>query len=162
MNTKKEHGFRYRVLLVMETLVVFLTTYLLIIPALTWEKSLICGLDEHIHTDSCYDGSELICHLTEHTHTDSCYDAPPAQFDPYDCGIGEHTHSPACYDGEKLVCTIPEHTHTDKCLKIRAAFKSSAPLTASSLGASPSGTAINFASDFSKLANGGTYYEANR
>ncbi len=156
MNTK--NGFRYRVLLVMETLVVFLTTYLLIIPALTWEKSLICGLDEHIHTDSCYNGSELICHLTEHTHTDSCYDAPPAQFDPYDCGIGEHTHSPACYDGEKLVCTIPEHTHTDKCLKIRTAFKSSAPLTASSLGASPSGTAINSASDFSKLANGGSYY----
>ena len=150
---------RFRLLLIFEVLVVFLTTYLLIIPALTWEKCLICGLEEHVHTDSCYEGGVLVCRIPEHTHSDSCFDAPPAQFDPYGCGFEEHTHSDSCYDETgALVCSIPEHTHSDRCLKNDAAPRSSPAVFAASLGASPTGTAITSASGLNNLANGGAYY----
>lgn len=33
-------------------IVVFCTTYMLILPAITMENELYCGLDEHQHTDS--------------------------------------------------------------------------------------------------------------
>jgi len=64
-------------------LVVFCTTYALILPVITLEKEYICGMEEHIHSDSCYaeDGllegnsPKLICSQTEHIHTSSCY--PP-------------------------------------------------------------------------------------
>ena len=34
--------------------VVFITTYALILPALTLTKDTICGLEEHTHTEDCY------------------------------------------------------------------------------------------------------------
>ena len=57
-------------------LVVFCTTYALILPAITLEKQANCGMEEHIHTDSCYT-TELTCPLAEgegHTHTEDCYE----------------------------------------------------------------------------------------
>lgn len=36
------------------SIVVFVTTYLLILPAITMESIPYCGYEEHIHTDSCY------------------------------------------------------------------------------------------------------------
>ena len=33
----------------------------------------ICGMEEHTHTDECYDGDTLICGKEEHVHTDACY-----------------------------------------------------------------------------------------
>ena len=33
-----------------------------------------CGMEEHVHTDACYDNEgNLICTLMEHTHTEECY-----------------------------------------------------------------------------------------
>ncbi len=34
--------------------VVFCTTYMLILPAITMEKETYCGIEDHIHTDECY------------------------------------------------------------------------------------------------------------
>ena len=155
----KNDSFRYRALLVLEVLVVFLTTYLLIIPALTLEKSLICGLEEHVHSDGCYEEGVLICSVPEHTHSDACYDAPPAQSVTYSCCLVEHTHSGSCYDPNGvLICTIPEHTHTERCRKDYAAPRFTASLYAASLGASPTGTKIDNAAGFAGLKNSGTYY----
>lgn len=77
-------------------MVVFVTTYALILPAITLESGPSCGLEEHKHTDACYEERPvLICGLEE----------------------GEdHTHGEACYSLEKtLICGLPEHTHTDAC-----------------------------------------------
>lgn len=34
--------------------VAFATTYALILPAITMEKTTFCGLEEHTHVQSCY------------------------------------------------------------------------------------------------------------
>ncbi|HCE61938.1 MAG TPA: hypothetical protein DEQ85_03045, partial [Clostridiales bacterium] len=37
---------------------------------------LVCGLEEHEHTDTCYSADgELLCKLEEHRHSDACYAA---------------------------------------------------------------------------------------
>ncbi len=47
---------------VLAVVVVFWTTYMLILPAITMENDTYCGFDEHIHEDSCYViESTLIC-----------------------------------------------------------------------------------------------------
>ncbi len=90
-----------------------------------YEKVLACGLEEsegHTHTDACYEEKkELVCGLEEsegHTHTDDCYDADGNLI----CDLEEsegHTHTDACYETEKvLVCDLEEsegHTHTEAC-----------------------------------------------
>ncbi len=36
--------------------------------------TLTCQLEEHVHTDSCYNDGELTCLQSEHTHDKTCYD----------------------------------------------------------------------------------------
>lgn len=98
--------------------VVFCVTYWLILPATAMQKQLICGKDEHVHTEECYEEQVLVCGLEEHIHDDSCYDAEAKEASPYQCGYDyEHVHGEACYyeDGT-LKCTLAEHTHTEECL----------------------------------------------
>ena len=54
---------------VMACIVVFITVYALVLPAITMEGNPTCGLEEHEHMEDCYtaDGV-LICQLEEHTH----------------------------------------------------------------------------------------------
>lgn len=92
----------------------------------------ICGLEEHTHTDECYEKT-LICGRAEsgkktekrfkafqiHEHNDSCYD----ENGNLNCGIIEgkyyHAHNEYCYDNAgNLVCGLEEvwpHEHTDAC-----------------------------------------------
>ncbi len=44
----------YRVLTCLAAVVVFCTTYALILPAITMEKTPICGKEEHVHSEACY------------------------------------------------------------------------------------------------------------
>lgn len=129
----------------MAAVVVFITTYMLILPAITMENQAICGMAEHTHTDACYE-MQLVCTQEEtpegtdvhvhgpecyeqqqvltctkqegegHVHSDACYG--------YACGQEEsagHTHTDACYTEvthRELTCTEPEsasHTHGDGC-----------------------------------------------
>lgn len=129
----------------MAAVVVFITTYMLILPAITMENKAICGMAEHTHTDACYE-MQLVCTQEEtpegadvhvhgpecyeqqqvltctkqegegHAHTDACYG--------YVCGQEEssgHTHTDACYTEvthRELTCTEPEsagHSHGDGC-----------------------------------------------
>ena len=57
--------------------VVFVTTYALILPAITLETKPACGIEEHKHNElECYaNGGELTCQLAEHTHVADCYPA---------------------------------------------------------------------------------------
>lgn len=103
-------------------LVVFSTIYTLILPAITMEQKMICGLDEHTHNESCMDLEALeqpcyICGLEEHTHGDECYLVEKAaEEEGYFCGIGAHTHGEGCWNeiGE-LTCNITEHSHDALC-----------------------------------------------
>ena len=63
-----------RIVNVLACIVVFCTTYALILPAITVETTYICGIEEHIHTQDCYatDGATLVCELSEHTHSEQC------------------------------------------------------------------------------------------
>lgn len=119
-NFQKEHRSKRRwqkVFTVLAAVVVFCTTYALILPAITWERSLICELPEHTHTDACFeeivvDEPDLICEREEHTHGDACYE----QTTVLGCGVEEHRHSDDCYIIERvLTCDDSTHEHTDAC-----------------------------------------------
>ena len=43
-----------RLLVIMGCLVVFCTTYFLILPALTLGNEALCGIEEHQHDENCY------------------------------------------------------------------------------------------------------------
>lgn len=86
------------------------------------DGKLICGqleVAQHQHTLDCLQGT-LICGLEEHQHSQDCYaSAEGAQ--TYLCGLDEHQHGEACYDDEgNLICTLEEHTHTEACLAQKA------------------------------------------
>ncbi len=77
-----------------------------------------CGLEEHAHSEDCYE-DVLICEITEgegHTHTAEC--SYPEELI---CGLEEsegHTHTEECLFPEELICQqeeSEEHTHTEAC-----------------------------------------------
>ena len=103
-------------------LVVFCTTYALILPAITLEKG--CPIPEHTHGPECYtqvtvrQETTLSCAAQLHRHTDSCYDENHTPV----CGYADflvHAHEECCYDDSgNLRCTLPEikaHSHDEGC-----------------------------------------------
>ena len=105
--------------------VVFCTTYALILPAITLEKTeLKCPYIVHTHTEACYDPAaaepkKLLCGQADfvvHTHGPECRD----EAGKLCCPLPErkvHGHGPECYT-KPLVCDQAEvagHTHTDAC-----------------------------------------------
>lgn len=121
----KRKRLRHRVVTVLAGVVVFCTTYALILPAITLEKQ--CGIPEHTHTDACYaqvtsvEKRAPVCSaetLEIHRHTADCYDADG---NPR-CGYADfvvHSHDSRCYDETgNLWCPLPEieaHRHTAGC-----------------------------------------------
>ena len=111
----------YRVTTCLAAVVVFCTTYALILPAITLEKQ--CEIPEHTHTEACYtsEQGDLICTQStepQHTHTEECYQQTQALV----CGMEEstgHTHGAECYDEEgNLICGQEEsegHVHGEDC-----------------------------------------------
>lgn len=92
-----------------------------------YEMRLVCGLEEHTHTDDCYkvaycgipahvhmpgcydEEGNVICGKEEHIHEGNCYKEPH-------CGITAHTHAEECYDENgELICGMEEHIHGDEC-----------------------------------------------
>lgn len=121
----KRKRLRHRVVTVLAGVVVFCTTYALILPAITLEKQ--CDIPEHTHTDACYaqvtsvEKRVPVCSaetLEIHRHTADCYDA---NGNPR-CGYADfvvHSHDSRCYDETgNLWCPLPEieaHRHTADC-----------------------------------------------
>lgn len=121
----KRKRLRHRVVTVLAGVVVFCTTYALILPAITLEKQ--CDIPEHTHTDACYaqvtsvEKSVPVCSaetLEIHRHTADCYDADGNPT----CGYADfvvHSHDSRCYDETgNLWCPLPEieaHRHTADC-----------------------------------------------
>ena len=85
---------------VMACIVVFCTTYALILPAITMEQTHNCGLEAHSHGEGCYETvqiRELICveEGPSHIHGDGCY---------------------SITQQERCICSLKEHEHTDQCM----------------------------------------------
>ncbi|WP_286638016.1 SpaA isopeptide-forming pilin-related protein [Faecalibaculum rodentium] len=98
-----------RIVRILSCIVVFCTTYALILPAITQEAQAYCSTSEHKHTEQCYKEIES-CGREEHQHGEDCYDADGSLI----CTLEEHTHSDECYR-ELLECTEEEHTHSLEC-----------------------------------------------
>ena len=76
MRDGHRRSFFRRFVSILACVVVFCTTYALLLPAITLEKTAACGIEEHQHDDSCYE-NKLTCGLKEtegHSHTEDCYD----------------------------------------------------------------------------------------
>ena len=109
-----------RIISVTAAVVVFVTTYAVVLPAITMETEAQCGIEAHQHSDECYT-DELVCEIPEspgHVHTDACYELSQVLV----CETPEHEHSVenGCYDeGGNLICELAEHHHTvdDGCYK---------------------------------------------
>ncbi|MBQ2764634.1 MAG: hypothetical protein IJF43_06310 [Firmicutes bacterium] len=44
-----------------------------ITPSVALEQEIRCGIEVHIHEDSCYDGDFLVCEKEAHSHEGNCY-----------------------------------------------------------------------------------------
>ncbi len=126
-----------RAVSVLACAVVFCTTYALILPAITLSAEPKCGLEEHTHTEDCYE-TRLVCGQTESgpetapetaadpvdgtapesdpAPAEDSGDAPSPESVPEDAAPTEsaHVHTEACYQ-QVLTCGKTEHTHTDAC-----------------------------------------------
>lgn len=124
----KRKRLRHRVVTVLAGVVVFCTTYALILPAITLEKQ--CDIPEHTHTDACYAQVKSVekrvpaCSaktLEIHQHTADCCDADGNPT----CGYADfvvHSHDSTCYDENGVLwCQLPEveaHQHTESCYAV--------------------------------------------
>ena len=89
-----------RIVSIMACLVVFCTTYALILPAITLEK--VCEREEHVHEDACY------FQVTSNT------------VETMECVYDLHTHRTECYGGNgELQCGYADyviHQHDEFCV----------------------------------------------
>ncbi len=123
--------------------VMFSVIFVLAMPASTLEKEAYCGIEEHVHTDECYE-RVLVCGYEEdpaasaanqtdsaetetgaeaHRHEESCYTETKTLI----CGEEEregHQHSEDCYtvtESKELTCTeteSEEHVHEESCYTV--------------------------------------------
>ena len=111
----------------MASVVVFCTTYALILPAITMSDDVICGLEEHAHTEACwttqtiYPQSSMACAFEAegaiaHEHDGLCYSEDGTLICTLE-SLAPHQHADSCYGEEKtLTCTETEelgHAHSD-------------------------------------------------
>ena len=97
-------------------IVIFVTTYALVLPAITMESRAECGIEAHQHDESCYT-DVLVCEIPEspgHVHDESCYSTGQKLV----CRTEEHMHEPDCYDENgQLICGKAEHQHGEDCFE---------------------------------------------
>ena len=90
LKDRKTRRFFTRLVSTVAAIVVFVTTYALVLPAITMESEAACGIEAHQHDQSCYT-DVLVCETPE---------SP------------EHVHDESCYTTkQELVCQTDEHAH---------------------------------------------------
>lgn len=106
LKDRRTRRFWARIISVMAGVVVFISTYALILPAITMEREAACGIEAHQHTEECYE-KVLICGLEEsedHQHTEACYEQVLI------CGKEEHIHSVQCYKEDYAGTSVTDGT----------------------------------------------------
>ena len=122
LNISRERRRKWqRFVSVVAVVVVFCTTYALILPAITMHTQLLCGVEEHLHSATCgpvygcsdqFQGKTVI-----HSHNAFCYDTMGKQI----CFLTEleaHTHTEGCLQLQKLICgkdEVEPHSHGENC-----------------------------------------------
>lgn len=128
--TRRQNRRRVIVLRCLAIVVTFVTAYALIMPAITQSNAMLCGKEEHTHTDACWMAEmaapqpELICAVGQnretviHTHGGNCYDWNGEPI----CTLPEreeHVHDSGCYrEFRELICQERQdlgHIHTSAC-----------------------------------------------
>ena len=121
-NSRKHRKWWQRSVRVIAMIVVFCTTYALILPAITMEGKPECGMEAHTHEQTCY------FHQTEyrylclpeadakvvHSHNEFCYDKDGNLVCPLP-EIAEHAHTDACYETESVLICTNVHAHDEQC-----------------------------------------------
>jgi hypothetical protein len=125
----RNHKRWQKVMCILMAIVVFCTTYALILPGITLAQKTYCGYEEHTHTQECYTTKavtkqEITCtpdkdvDFVVHTHDDLCYDEAGNLICQLD-ERSEHTHTKDCYDDDgNLTCDKVEivlHKHSKDC-----------------------------------------------
>lgn len=90
---KKRNRILKKIFICLSSIVVFVTTYMLILPAITMEIKPICGYEEHIHIKECYKEDHLLICQEEHDHDETCYKKEIT----LRCLQEEHVHDDDCY-----------------------------------------------------------------
>lgn len=139
-NAHKGKNRWYKLLTVLSCIVVFITTYALILPAITITETPKCGKTEHIHNESCYEVRRITVQPpvsetetnetttetggtdTETSGTDTegatadRTDAEGATSDRADAETEAAVNNEASEMTEiVLICDEEEHTHSDSC-----------------------------------------------
>lgn len=99
-----------RITLALSCVVVFCVVYALTLPAITLEGKTICGMEEHTHTEECYQDDKLICDKEEHQHTEDCYEKEEEQ------PVEEENTQPELTEASEEVETVaePEESKQDE------------------------------------------------
>lgn len=121
----KQRKWWQRVVRTMAMVVVFCTTYALILPAITMEQETLCGKEAHVHEAACYEKQSynvLECGLEDgiqviHNHSALCRDAQGVLRCPLP-ELAEHSHSESC-DQQVLVCSYT-HEHGQDCTAMQS------------------------------------------
>ncbi|MEF2920242.1 MAG: SpaA isopeptide-forming pilin-related protein [Acutalibacteraceae bacterium] len=119
VKSHKKRSVRHKVLIAVAALVVFCTTYAMILPAITMEGKINCGLTEHTHQQNCYTTERvLVCKLNEgelHLHSEECY-SNNGELICTAVTTEEHTHTDSCYTNKMIMaCQEPMHEHSSSC-----------------------------------------------
>ncbi len=115
----KKRSKRHRVIMAVAVLVVFCTTYAMILPAITMENKNKCNQEEHFHQSACYGTQKVLACQQEigkiHSHNENCYTASGELTCRIDTTV-EHTHTEECYTSKMvMVCGKAMHQHTEEC-----------------------------------------------
>ena len=116
--------------------VVFCTTYVLVLPAITLQEEPICGLTAHVHSSDCWSQPEAALQncgipteaLVLHKHSELCLDDGGDLI----CTLAErelHTHAESCHTlTEELNCPAV-HVHSEDCRKTESVLTCELPET---------------------------------
>ena len=91
-----------KITLALSCVVVFCVVYALTLPAITLEGKTICGMEEHTHTEECFQDDELVCGKEEHKHTEDCYEKEDEQ------PVEEENTQPETTESSEEVETVAE------------------------------------------------------
>lgn len=105
-----------RITLALSCVVVFCVVYALTLPAITLEGKTICGMEEHTHTEECYQDDKLICDKEEQPVKNEVLNEPEETVQP-DTQITSQKEEKVSEDEPKMVEDQTTTEQTDYELK---------------------------------------------
>lgn len=157
LNKNTLHNARRQIIVILSLFVVLGVFWCLKLTGITLAGEAFCGMDEHIHGESCQTGKLMdvfICGQEEtagHVHTDDCYET-------VECPLIEHIHNESCYsdiNADIETSDIWEASLSDMPLDVSTA-EAVIAVARSQLGCQES--TLNFEVDMNGIRRGITRY----